>query len=287
MAKIILFGKNGQIGSALTELMPDIVAYSSKDIDITDSHALTTLLEKEQPTTIINAAAYTAVDAAEVNVDEACAVNSEAPKVIAREAARLGSLLVHYSSDYVFDGTKDSPYVETDRANPLNMYGKTKLEGDHAVLESGCRHLIIRTSWVYSPQGKNFLNTVLAKAKAQQETMSIVSDQCGSPTSSLGLAIATAEMLHDISAIGLRGRSGIYNVVAQGFTNWYEFARTILEKAKYTLPVLTPITGNEWAGVPRPQNSQLDCTKLQKQFGITMDDWQWQLDQVLKVRLAV
>jgi dTDP-4-dehydrorhamnose reductase len=241
-----------------------------------------------EPTVILNAAAYTAVDKAESDPDLAMAINGTAPGVIAEEAKRLGSLLVHYSTDYVFDGTKPSPYVETDAPNPINVYGKTKLAGDQAIQSVGGEYLILRTSWVYGARGSNFLLTMLRLAQERTE-LQIVDDQIGAPTSSECIAQATANILAQLlapSGGGLDGRSGTYNLTSTGETTWFGFAKALLTKSSgtfgFTVPSLIPIKTSEFPRpAKRPANSRLSCQRLEQTFGVILPHWEHALSLVL------
>jgi dTDP-4-dehydrorhamnose reductase len=238
---------------------------------------------------IVNAAAYTAVDKAEADAERASAINGQAPGVLAEEATRLGILLVHYSTDYVFDGSKLEPYVETDVPNPRNVYGMTKLEGDLAVQSAGCDYLILRTSWVYGARGSNFLLTMLRLAGERPE-LRIVDDQIGSPTTSECIAQATASILAQLlspSGGGLQGRSGIYNLSSSGETSWYGFARTLFEKSAATsgtpIPNLVPISTSDYPqAAKRPANSRLSGQRLEETFGVCLPYWEDALDLVLE-----
>jgi dTDP-4-dehydrorhamnose reductase len=252
-----------------------------------------------EPTVIVNAAAYTAVDKAETELDLATAINATGPSVLAEEAKRLGGLLVHYSTDYVFDGSKPSPWIETDAPNPLNAYGRTKLAGDQAIQSSGCDYLIFRTSWVYGARGGNFLLTMLRLAKERAE-LRIIDDQIGAPTSSECIAQATSEVLSQILApggsggsggLGIQGRSGIYNLTSSGETSWFGFAKEILTEAATRfgspLPNLVPITTADYpTPAQRPANSRLCCQRLESVFGVSLPPWEQALDLVLDTLTA-
>lgn len=241
---------------------------------------------------IVNAAAYTAVDKAEEEPERAMAVNAKAPAVLAEEAARLGSLFVHYTTDYVFDGSGTRPWQESDVPGPLNVYGKTKLAGDEAIEASGCEHLIFRTSWVYGARGGNFLLTMLRLAKEQSQ-LSIVDDQIGAPTTSECIAQTTAAVLAQVlkpAGKGMDGRSGIYNLTNAGETSWYGFAKELLMRANATmgtpLPELVPIPTSQFPRpAPRPMNSRLNGDKLATTFGVRLPAWQDGLDLICE-RLA-
>jgi dTDP-4-dehydrorhamnose reductase len=224
----------------------------------------------------VNAAAYTAVDKAESERDLAFAVNGTAPRVLAEDAKRIGALLVHYSTDYVFDGEKASPYVEDDAPHPINAYGESKLAGEQAILGSGCRHLILRTSWVYGPRGRNFYLTMLRLAKERPE-LRVVDDQLGAPTSSLEIARATPTLLG-------KDAQGLYHMTAAGETTWCGFARAILARAGLATPVVPIATADYPTPARRPRNSRLDCTRLRADFGVALASWEEALAEVAAAR---
>src|SRR5580700_10687735 len=236
--RILVTGKNGQVGTDLASLLPrlgKVVALDRQQLDLRNINDIRRIIQELRPQLIVNAAAYTAVDKAENDEATAQAINAIAPAVIAEEARKIGAVLVHYSTDYVFDGLKRRPYEETDTPNPINVYGKTKLDGDRAIQGSGARHLILRSEWIYSTRGRNFLMTILRLATQQQE-LRIVTDQIGSPTSSRELAEATVEILSQLidregGLDSLSAMGGIYHMCASGETSWYEFAKSILEEA--------------------------------------------------------
>jgi dTDP-4-dehydrorhamnose reductase len=265
-----------------------VTAIEYPEIDFFKPDSIRTAVRAAEPTVIINAAAYTAVDKAESEPDLAMAINGIAPGVIAEEAKRLGSLLVHYSTDYVFDGAKQGPYVETDAPNPINVYGKTKLGGDQAIQSVGGDYLILRTSWVYGARGSNFLLTMLRLAQERTE-LQIVDDQIGAPTSSECIAQATANILAQLlapSCFGLDGRSGIYNLTTTGETSWFMFAKALLTKSSetfgFTVPNLIPIKTSEYPRpAKRPVNSRLSCQSLEQTFGVTLPHWEHALSLVL------
>jgi len=237
-----------------------------------------------EPAVIVNAAAYTAVDKAESAPEPAWAINATGPGVIAEEAKRLGAVLVHYSTDYVYDGGKQGPWVETDAPNPLSIYGKTKLAGDGAIAAVGGAYVILRTSWVYGARGSNFLLTMLRLAKERPE-LRIVDDQTGGPTTSECIAQATAQILTQVLAPGgdgLAGRSGVYHLTCSGATTWYRFAEEIFSR-QILRPRLTPIATSEYP-VPakRPVNSVLSCQRIEETFGVRMPAWETALDLVLE-----
>jgi len=281
--KILLTGPSGQVGCALLDTLPrlgEVIAPGRPDLDLLKSESIVKAVARAGADVIINAAAYTAVDQAEKEEPLAMAVNRDGPAVLAEEAARRGALLVHFSTDYVFDGEKPSPYVETDATNPLNAYGRSKLAGEQAIQRSGCRHLIFRTSWVYSDTGKNFLLTMLRLAREKKE-MRVVDDQFGAPTSSRSLADAVAPAI----AAVLRDASlgGLYHMSAQGSTTWCGFARAIVADRA----TVVPIRSSEYpTPARRPRNSLLDNAKLEQRFGIRLPSWEASLRDVLaRVRI--
>src|SRR5580658_9073961 len=233
--KILIFGRAGQVGWELRDKLAclgQVASAGHNEVDFSSPDSIRNAVRAAEPSIIVNAAAYTAVDKAETAPEAAFAINATAPGVIAEEAKRLDSLLVHYSTDYVYDGSKQGAWVETDTPNPLNVYGKSKLAGDEAIQAVGGDYLILRTSWVYGARGSNFLLTMLRLAKERPE-LRIVDDQTGGPTTSVGIAQATAEILGQVlsSARGeLAGRSGVYHMTNAGTTTWFGFAKAFLEK---------------------------------------------------------
>jgi dTDP-4-dehydrorhamnose reductase len=254
--RILLSGKNGQVGFALQNRLAalgELYAMDRSELDLTRPDTLRAAVRRCNPDLIVNAAAYTAVDRAESETALAQAVNATAPGVLAEEARRLGALLVHYSTDYVFDGRKNTPYVEADRTGPLNSYGKTKLEGERAIAESGCRHLILRTSWVYGARGQNFMLSMLRLGRERPE-LRVVNDQIGTPTWCERLAAMTLELLDT-------GAEGLYHATDGGETSWHGFATEIFRLAGIATPV-TPIPSEDYpTPAQRPRNSRLDNTK--------------------------
>jgi dTDP-4-dehydrorhamnose reductase len=299
--KILLLGRNGQVGSDLASLLPrvgEVVALDRQELDLTRPSDIRRTIRECAPEWIVNAAAYTGVDEAERDEAAARAVNEQAPAVIAEEARKIGAALIHYSTDYVFDGSKKSPYEETDAPNPLNVYGKTKLGGERAIQASGALHLIFRTEWVYAARGRNFLLTVLRLA-TQKKELRIVADQIGSPTTSREVAAATARIISQTTEEGgvqsLAESGGIYHMASEGETSWYEFAKAILDEssaATHTLPWVNavtkgmpflverviPITTSEYpTPASRPAYSVLSTARLYQRFGVRLPRWRAEL----------
>ena len=286
--KILLFGKNGQVGWELRRTLAplaEVVAVDYPEINFSDAPALRQFVAGTRPDVVVNAAAYTAVDKAETETELCRQVNAVAPGVLAEEAKKLGALMVHYSTDYIFDGTKTSPYIETDAPNPLGAYGRTKLEGDQAVKASGANHLIFRLCWVYGARGQNFMLTMQRLAR-EREKLRVVGDQFGCPTWSRMIAETTALALKQVLAGADRSAyNGEYHLAAFGQTNWHEFASRIIElmpEAERKCRAVEKITTPEYpTPAKRPAYSVLDCGKLQKTFGLRLPDWETSLRQVL------
>ena len=282
--KILLTGKNGQVGYELERSLQGLGQVFAPDrhaFDLSNLDQVRSVVREYAPDIIINPAAYTAVDKAESEPELAMCVNAEAPAVMAEEAARLGSVLIHFSTDYVFDGSKPGAYLETDSACPVSVYGKTKLAGEQAIAASDCAYLILRTSWVYGMRGKNFLLTMLRLA-AERDSLRVVADQFGAPTWCRTLAEVTAHVLARRIGQSMnahqaqdwwRERSGIYHVTAQGKTSWHGFTEAILAQARgLNQPLnknwsVTPITSADYpTPARRPTNSALSCAKFTTQF---------------------
>ncbi len=307
-ARILLTGKNGQVGAELCRLLPslgELIAPDRSELNLAKPGDIRRAVRQYQPNLIVNAAAYTAVDRAEHDAAAAYAVNAEAPAILAEEAKKSGSLLVHYSTDYVFDGKKDSPYEEADVPHPLNVYGASKLAGEQAIQSSGVPHLIFRTSWIYARRGRNFLLTILRLA-TEREELRVVSDQMGAPTWSREIAAGTARVLEQVAGKGtidaasLSSVSGIYHMTARGATSWFEFAETILQESRAIAPEtpwflaategrpllaqrVTPIASNEYpTAALRPANSVLSNSRLGRTFGVRLSDWRTQLQTVFR-----
>ena len=284
--KIILLGKNGQVGWELQRSLGplgQVIAHDRSTADLEQSDSLRKLVRDVEPDFLVNAAAYTAVDRAESEPERAARVNTEAVAVLAEEMQRNGGWFVHYSTDYVFDGAKSAPYIESDIPAPLSVYGKTKLAGERAILASGCRHLIFRTSWVYSARGSNFPKTMLHLAQTRDE-IKVVGDQFGAPTGADLIADVTALALHrlQIDSRLARNASGVYHLAAAGSTSRHAYAKVVIGSVKAggvslrTQPEhVLPIPLSEYSTfAPRPSNSQLDCSRLCTTFGLTMPSWE-------------
>ncbi len=288
--KILLLGKNGQVGSELQislASLGELTAWDRSDLDLSNPDSIREKIRALRPNIIVNAVAYTAVDKAESEPDLAMAVNGAAPGILAEEAARLDALLVHYSTDYVFDGAKSSPYTEQDAPNPLNVYGRSKLAGEQAICAQAPRFLIFRTSWVYDAHGKNFLTTI-KRAGAQRPELTIVNDQIGAPTWSREIAKATAQIIgHYLERPDQKQISGIYNLTAQGQTSWFDFAQAAAEQGLFAgidhPPTLRAIPSTEYpTPTKRPMYSVLSNAKLLEQFGVQLPDWKVSLLECLK-----
>lgn len=278
--KILLTGKSGQVGWELQRTLAplgEVIAVNRQALDLANPDAIRALIRQVKPALIVNPAAHTAVDKAESEPELAMAVNGIAPGIMAEEAKKLGAAMVHYSTDYVFDGGKATPYTEVDAAHPINVYGRTKLAGEQAIEAAGIPYLIFRTSWVYGTRGRNFLHTILRLAQERDE-LKIVDDQVGAPTSSRMIAEATAQILAQIRG-NLGGASGLYHLTAAGQTSWYGFAAAILgSRARATGVVgsrLTPIPTSDYPlPAPRPMYSVMANDKLQRAFGVAIPAWQ-------------
>jgi dTDP-4-dehydrorhamnose reductase len=294
-----LLGSIGQVGYELQHALKPLGRVTALThecsgklcADLTQSHALTATVRQLRPNIIINAAAYTYVDRAESEAEQATAINATAPGVLAAEAKSLGALLVHYSTDYVFEGSGDRPWREQDQTKPLNTYGRTKLEGEHKIQDSGCRHLIFRTSWVYAARRKNFIYTVLRLA-SECESLKMINDQYGAPTE--------AKLIADTTAFAIRHcwpqqqDEGLYHLAARGEATWFTYAQHIIRVAReagwpvrVTDDAIHPISSDEFqSAAKRPQNSRLDITRLESTFGLHMPYWRIGVDRVLNKILA-
>ena len=285
--KILLTGGTGQLGWHLAHLLPRIgvtAATDRKSVDLAQPDSIRTAIRATQPDVIVNAAAYTAVDRAETEEDLAHATNATAPGVMAEEAKRLGALLVHYSSDYVFDGASRRPYVESDPPNPINAYGRSKLAGEAAIAAVGGAYLILRTSWLYDMRGHNFLVTMLRAAEERDE-LCVVDDQVGNPTWAHSVAHATIGVLSDCGRA--RNATGVYHLCASDAVSRYDFVRRLVALAPADEPraklvrVLRAKSVDFPLPAPRPAYSALDATRLREAFGIELPDWETQLKQCL------
>jgi len=289
--RILITGSAGQLGRELERIFNNVgpvVAVDRNSADLADPTQLREVVRRAAPDIILNAAAYTAVDRAESEMALAHAINALAPRVLAEEAAELNAILVHYSTDYVFDGSKQEPWTEQDSPAPLSVYGASKLAAEQAIQNSRARHLIFRTSWVYGPHGNNFLLTMLRLAK-ERDKLSIVDDQIGAPTSSFALARAT----HAIVTGALAGRfgepqdwCGLYHMTCAGSVSWFGFAQAIFTRPADQLgvkpPELTPIAAKDYpTAAARPGNSVLSNEKLRARFGVELPSWQSALDEVI------
>lgn len=291
--KILLFGKGGQVGWELQRsLAPlgELVALSadSQDLcgDFTNLEGIAQTVRVVAPDIIVNAAAYTAVDKAESEPDLSRTINALAPGVLAQEAKRSGVWLIHYSTDYVFDGSGDRPWLETDSTGPLSVYGKTKLEGEDAIRATGCRHLIFRTSWVYAARGGNFAKTMLELAR-ERDQLNVINDQIGAPTGADLLADVTAHAIR--SALLYPDVSGLYHLAAGGETSWHGYARFVIDLArqagieiKVASEAIQPVPTSAFPlPARRPKNSRLDTSKLQKTFNLILPHWQSGITRML------
>jgi dTDP-4-dehydrorhamnose reductase len=287
--KILLTGKNGQVGQELQHALAplgEIIAYDRTGLDLAVADSIVAAVRSAGPEVLINAAGYTAVDQAEREPEAAHAVNARGVAVLAEEARRAGALLIHYSTDYVFDGVQDKPYVEEDAPNPLNAYGLSKLAGERAIQQTGCAHLILRTSWVYAERGKNFF-LAMRRLLAEKGELRIVSDQIGAPTFAGDLAAATAGLLGDLGAPALGERRGVYHMTASGSTSWHGFATAIARlEGVDPLARVVPIPSEAYAAAARrPKNSRLSNEKLLREFGVALPSWEASL-AVCHARLA-
>ena len=290
--RILIVGAAGQVGVELQRSFAGygpIVAVDIDSIDLADADQTRALVRRVKPDVILNAAAYTAVDRAESEPALATAINETAPRILAEEALALNALLIHYSTDYVFNGEKKEPWVESDAPNPLNVYGVSKLAGEQAIQQVGGRYLTFRTSWVYGPHGKNFLLTML-KLGGERDKLSIVADQFGSPTTSIELARATREITEGVLAGRFGSQqdwAGLYHMTCGDSTTWFGFAEAIFQRAGQRLgaktPELTPLATKDYpTPAQRPRNSVLSNQKLYHRFGVRLLSWQAALDQVMK-----
>ncbi len=294
MKKILLLGCNGQVGWELQRALAPLgalIACDRQQADLSDLNGLEQRVRQEQPDIIVNSAAYTAVDMAESDADNARRINAEAPALLASLACELDARLVHYSTDYVFDGSGDQPITEDAPTGPLGVYGQTKLEGELAIRASGCNHLIFRTSWVYATRGANFAKTMLRLARERDE-LRVIADQYGAPTSAELIADITALILHRLAcdtALGAQA-CGTYHLVASGTTSWYNYAQFVIGGAAHLganlrtrTEGIIPIGTAEYPlPAKRPANSRLDNRKLQQTFNLTLPHWQYQVQRMIQ-----
>ena len=294
MKKILLTGVNGQVGHALKSKLSqyEVIALSREQLDLTKTHDIKRIVREIKPDLIINPAAYTAVDKAESEPELAYAINAAAPQILAEEAARLNAAMIHFSTDYVYDGSKISAYIETDAVNPVSVYGKSKLLGEDAIRQVALPHLILRTSWVYGTYGKNFLKTILRLA-AERDVLRIVGDQFGAPTSSESIAEAVISLV-DSWQCSQENHTGVYHFTNGGETSWHGFSCEIINEynqlasgkswpaLKTNIQAITAISTADYpTPATRPANSRLDNTKLKQTFDIALPSWQQGLQQVI------
>ena len=291
--RILLTGRDGQVGRELSRSLAklgEVTATGRDELDLTSDYAIGDVVHEVRPQLIVNAAAYTAVDKAESEPDFAHRINAEAVATLAAAAKSVGAAVIHYSTDYVFDGSKETPYVETDRPHPLSVYGKSKLDGEKALAAAGIPYLILRTSWVFGGEGKNFLLTILRLAMERHE-LHVVSDQIGAPTWSRDIAKATlsiAEKWHQEKFA--TAKSGMYHIAAEGKTSWFGFAEEAVrlramspagQGTKFAHLVAIP-SSDYPTPAERPKNSQLDCTKVAREFDCKLPEWKASVAAVMR-----
>ena len=291
MGRILIVGAMGQVGRELQRSFAgcgEIICRDRESLDLAVADQVREMVERDSPDLILNAAAYTAVDRAESEPETAMAINAESTRVLAEEARKRNILLVHYSTDYVFNGSKQGPWVEADAPGPLNVYGASKLAGEEAIQQIGGKYLIFRTSWVYGPHGNNFLLTMLRLGR-ERDRLTIVDDQLGAPTTSVELADATFEIAQGVLAGKFGGPeqwSGLYHMTCSGSTSWFGFAQAIFERKKKLLggkrPEVVPVPSSSYVtAAKRPTNSVLSNDKLRGRFGVSLSSWETALDDVL------
>lgn len=287
--KLLCIGKTGQVARALSERAKvrgiDLISLGRPDLDLLDQASIAPAIEANEPRLIINTAAFTAVDAAEQDETAAYALNRDAPAALAQIAAERNIRLIHFSTDYVFDGTSEHAYPEDAPTNPLGVYGASKLAGERAVLDASAQHIVLRTSWIYSPFGQNFAKTMLRLAKDHDE-ISVVSDQRGIPTNALDLADATLSLCDLLQDQSHAQRGGLYHVTSAGSTDWAAFAQAIFEQSSELggpIATVKPIASRDYpTAAQRPMNSRLSCEKLSSTFGISLLEWQKSLPSTIQ-----
>lgn len=284
--KILITGQHGQVSHALQQRLPDLgelIVLGRDQLDLVNPDQIREQIRSHRPNLIINAAAHTAVDQAESEPDVAFAINAIAPGILAEEAKALGIPLIHYSTDYVFDGSKPAPYTETDAPNPLGVYGQSKLAGEQAIAAVGGEYLILRTSWVYSDHGKNFLLS-MQRLLQEKPHLRIVADQIGAPTWAGTIALSTRALIERWQA-GQAGDWGVYHLTAQGETSWFGFAQAIGEHLRAQGKACAELEAIPSSAYPtpakRPLNSRLDCSRLQQQWHVSLPQWQDALRECL------
>jgi len=274
-AQILITGTTGQVGGELLGLFPQALVPNRAALDLSDESSIRAYIRHHRPSWIINPAAYTAVDKAESEPQLAHDLNAEAPRILGEEARKIGATVIHFSTDYVFDGTNPLPYLETDPTNPLGVYGASKLAGEQALAATGAAHVILRTSWVYGATGKNFLLTIL-KLAAERPELKIVADQYGAPTWSRDLANLTAQIIASPTV-----PTGIYHATSSGSTTWHGFATEALRLASIRTTLIPIPTAAYPTAARRPANSRLNCDKLHRTFGIQLPGWQQSLATIM------
>jgi dTDP-4-dehydrorhamnose reductase len=287
--RVLILGAQGQLGIELQKAFTgagEVVALGRERCDLANSESIRKAMAEVAPAIVLNAAAYTAVDRAESEPELAMRVNGEAPGVLAEEARSIDALLVHYSTDYVFDGSKQGPWVEDDPVNPLNEYGRTKLAGERRIAEAGGRYLIFRTSWVYSLHGNNFLKTMLRLGR-ERDQLRVVNDQIGAPTTAAALARATWAVIDGLDSVSHSEASGIYHMTCSGETSWCGFAHEIFRQARdpqgRKWPEVVGIPDTEYpTPAKRPKNSVLCNSKLKTRFGVALPRWEDALGETLE-----
>ena len=294
--KILVTGCHGQVGHALTQHLQglgEIHAVGREQLDLSRAESIRAVMQSLKPAMVINAAAYTAVDQAESEEALALRINAEAPGILAEEAKKIGASLIHYSTDYVFDGSKQGAWTEDDTVSPLSAYGRSKLLGEQAIAATGVPHLILRTSWVYAAHGSNFAKTMLNLAQ-ERDRLTVIDDQWGAPTGAELLATVTADVLRQIGLTGNEALAGLYHLAASGETTWHAYATHIISEAKVLRPdlpwavqAIAPVPSSAFVTAAlRPHNSRLNTAKLQAAFGINLPDWRQGVDEMLAHVLA-